>query len=53
MSSLINFSAIMRKLTVQPNLITNKGYLEHSIKYAIDCEGSRSMDTWSSSFFPP
>ena len=24
-------------LTVQPDLITDKGYLEHSIKYAIDC----------------
>jgi len=37
MSSLINFSAIMRMLTVQPDLITDKGYLEHSIRYAIDC----------------
>lgn len=27
----------MRMLTVQPDLITDKGYLEHSIKYAIDC----------------
>lgn len=36
MSSLI-FSAIMRMLTVQPDLITDKGYLEHTIKYAIDC----------------
>lgn len=24
-------------LTVQPDLVTDKGYLEHSIKYAIDC----------------
>lgn len=24
-------------LSVQPHLITDKGYLEHSIKYAIDC----------------
>lgn len=24
-------------LTVQPHLITDKGYLEHSIKYAINC----------------
>lgn len=37
MSSLINFSAIMRMLTVQPDLITDKRYLEHSIQYAIDC----------------
>lgn len=27
----------MRMLTVQPDLITDKGYLEHTIKYAIDC----------------
>lgn len=27
----------MRMLTVQPHLITDKGYLEHSIKYAINC----------------
>ncbi|KAJ1400907.1 Ribokinase-like [Sesbania bispinosa] len=30
-------AAIMRMLTVQPDLITDKGYLEHTIKYAIDC----------------
>lgn len=30
-------AALMRMLTVQPHLITDKGYLEHSIKYAIDC----------------
>lgn len=24
-------------LSVQPDLITDKGYLEHTIKYAIDC----------------
>ncbi|RDX95714.1 Fructokinase-like 2, chloroplastic, partial [Mucuna pruriens] len=30
-------AALMRMLTVQPDLITDKGYLEHSIKYAIDC----------------
>ncbi|PKI62461.1 hypothetical protein CRG98_017085 [Punica granatum] len=30
-------AALMRMLTVQPQLITEKGYLEHSIKYAIDC----------------
>lgn len=27
----------MRMLSVQPHLVTDKGYLEHSIKYAIDC----------------
>lgn len=31
------FSALMRRLTVQPDLITNKGYLENTIKYAIQC----------------
>ncbi|KAL5179285.1 Fructokinase-like 2, chloroplastic [Glycine soja] len=30
-------AALMRMLTVQPDLLTDKGYLEHSIKYAIDC----------------
>ncbi|KAG6484378.1 hypothetical protein ZIOFF_052893 [Zingiber officinale] len=30
-------AALMRMLTVQPDLITDKGYLEHSIKYAINC----------------
>ncbi|XP_058777424.1 fructokinase-like 2, chloroplastic [Vicia villosa] len=30
-------AAIMRMLTVQADLITDKAYLEHSIKYAIDC----------------
>ncbi|KAK4762493.1 hypothetical protein SAY86_008261 [Trapa natans] len=30
-------AALMRMLTVQPHLATDKGYLEHSIKYAIDC----------------
>lgn len=30
-------AALMRKLTIQPNLITDKGYLEHTIKYAINC----------------
>lgn len=27
----------MRKLSVELDLITDKGYLEHSIKYAINC----------------
>ncbi|XP_020588390.1 fructokinase-like 2, chloroplastic [Phalaenopsis equestris] len=30
-------AGLMRMLTVQPHLITNKGYLEHMIKYAINC----------------
>ncbi|GMP58491.1 hypothetical protein CsSME_00022140 [Camellia sinensis var. sinensis] len=30
-------AALMRMLTVQPHLITNKGYLEQSVKYAINC----------------
>lgn len=30
-------AGLMRMLTVQPDLITDKGYLEHSIRYAIDC----------------
>lgn len=30
-------AALMRMLTVQPHLVTDKGYLEHAIKYAIDC----------------
>ncbi|OAY70936.1 Fructokinase-like 2, chloroplastic, partial [Ananas comosus] len=30
-------AALMRMLTVQPHLITDKGYLEHMIKYGIDC----------------
>ena len=27
----------MRMLSVQPHLVTDKGYLERSIKYAINC----------------
>ncbi|XP_028801471.1 fructokinase-like 2, chloroplastic isoform X2 [Neltuma alba] len=30
-------AAIMRMFSVQPDLITDKGYIEHTIKYAIDC----------------
>ncbi|XVE91638.1 hypothetical protein REPUB_Repub01dG0027100 [Reevesia pubescens] len=30
-------AALLRMLTAQPDLITDKGYLEHTIKYAIDC----------------
>lgn len=29
---------------MQPHLITDKGYLEHSIKYAIDCG---VIDQWA------
>lgn len=31
-------------LTVQPDLITDKGYLERTIKYAIDCG---VIDQWA------
>lgn len=37
-------AALLRMLTVQPLLITDKGYLEHSIKYAIDCG---VIDQWA------
>lgn len=40
-------------LSVQPDLITDKGYLEHTIKYAIDCG---VIDQWIVSRtrgFPP
>ncbi|XP_008777340.2 fructokinase-like 2, chloroplastic [Phoenix dactylifera] len=30
-------AALIRMLTVQPHLATDKGYLEHMIKYAINC----------------
>lgn len=30
-------SGLLRMLTVQPHLISDKGYLERSIRYAIDC----------------
>ncbi|KAL9325107.1 hypothetical protein ACSQ67_005752 [Phaseolus vulgaris] len=30
-------AALLRKLSVELDLITDKGYLEHSIKYAINC----------------
>ncbi|CAM8912853.1 unnamed protein product [Rhodiola kirilowii] len=30
-------AALLRMLTVQPDLITDKAYIEHTIKYAIDC----------------
>lgn len=46
-------SALMRMLTVQPHLATDKGYLEHMIKYAIDCG---VIDQWllaGVSGFPP
>ncbi|CAL5338584.1 unnamed protein product [Camellia sinensis] len=29
--------SLMRMLTVQPHLITDKGYLEQSVKYAVNC----------------
>ncbi|KAJ6835327.1 fructokinase-like 2, chloroplastic [Iris pallida] len=36
-------AALMRMLTVQPDLVTDKGYLQHMIKYAIDCA---VIDQW-------
>ncbi|XWS23077.1 hypothetical protein CRYUN_Cryun29cG0090800 [Craigia yunnanensis] len=30
-------AALLRMLTVQPDLVTDKGYLERTIKYSIDC----------------
>ncbi|XP_059648729.1 fructokinase-like 2, chloroplastic [Cornus florida] len=30
-------AALMRMLTVQPHLITDRGYLERTVKYAINC----------------
>lgn len=46
-------AALMRMLTVQPHLLTDNGYLEHAIKYAIDCG---VIDQWLISQvlgFPP
>ncbi|KAL6187804.1 hypothetical protein ACLB2K_039199 [Fragaria x ananassa] len=46
-------AALMRMLTVQPHLVTDREYLEHSIKYAIDCG---VIDQWllgRSRGFPP
>ncbi|KAL5553602.1 hypothetical protein UlMin_041003 [Ulmus minor] len=37
-------AALLRMLTVQSDLITDKGFLEHSIKYAIDCG---VIDQWA------
>lgn len=34
---LLSGSGMMRMLTVQPHLISDKGYLERTIKYAISC----------------
>ncbi|OMO72049.1 Carbohydrate kinase PfkB [Corchorus olitorius] len=36
-------AGLLRMLTVQPDLITDKGYLEQTIKYAIDCG---AIDQW-------
>lgn len=30
-------AALMRMLSVQPHLITDRSYLEHTVKYAINC----------------
>lgn len=46
-------AALMRMLTVQPDLITDKGYLEHSIKYAINCGVTDQWILARSQGFPP
>ncbi|KAF8040395.1 hypothetical protein BT93_B2587 [Corymbia citriodora subsp. variegata] len=46
-------AGLMRMLTVQPDLQTDRDYLQHSIKYAIDCG---VIDQWADSRtrgFPP
>ncbi|CAA6657352.1 unnamed protein product [Spirodela intermedia] len=46
-------AALMRMLSVQPHLATDKGYLEHVTKYAITCG---VIDQWTASRvygFPP
>ncbi|XVE74366.1 hypothetical protein DITRI_Ditri12bG0011000 [Diplodiscus trichospermus] len=46
-------AALLRMLTIQPDLITDKGYLERTIRYAIDCG---VIDQWlvaRSRGFPP
>ncbi|XP_021910472.1 fructokinase-like 2, chloroplastic [Carica papaya] len=46
-------AGLMRMLTIQPDLITDKGYLERAIKYAINCG---VIDQWllaQTRGFPP
>ncbi|XP_059448140.1 fructokinase-like 2, chloroplastic [Corylus avellana] len=46
-------AALLRMLTVQPDRITDKGYIEHTIKYAINCG---VVDQWllgQTRGFPP
>ncbi|KAK6921894.1 hypothetical protein RJ641_012401 [Dillenia turbinata] len=46
-------AALIKMLMVQPHLITDKGYLEHTIKYAMD---SGIMNQWALEWtggFPP
>lgn len=47
------FSGLMRMLIVEPDLITDNGYLEHVIKFAINCG---VIDQWKlarTHGFPP
>ncbi|KAI4379206.1 hypothetical protein MLD38_005532 [Melastoma candidum] len=46
-------AGLMRMLTVQPHLINDKGYLEHSIRFAMNCG---VIDQWAAGVergFPP
>ncbi|KAF6140090.1 hypothetical protein GIB67_001831 [Kingdonia uniflora] len=47
------YPSLMRMLTVQPHLITDKGYLEHAIKYAIDCGVTDQWMLGRTLGFPP
>lgn len=46
-------AALMRMLTVQPHRILDKGYLEHSVKYAISCGVIDQWLTTRTRGFPP
>ncbi|KAL6983314.1 Fructokinase-like 2, chloroplastic [Sarracenia purpurea var. burkii] len=46
-------AALMRMLTVQPHLINDKGYLEHTVKYAINCGVIDHWLTTRTRGFPP
>lgn len=47
------FPALLRMLTVQPDLITDKGYIEHTIKYAINCGVTDQWLLGQTRGFPP
>lgn len=46
-------AALMRRLAVQPDLITDKGYIENTIKYAIDCGVTDQWMLGRTVGFPP